>query len=356
MGRLTGFGGIEEQGMNKDSRVMLGVLAGTLAGLFLAGAALAQTASYQGKTVRMIIPSGAGGGYDTYARVLTAHLANHLPGKPTIVNQNMPGASGMIAINWAASDNAPKDGSVLVATYNALLLEPLFDNPLAKYDPRKFEWIGSIGKQQQICLTWHTSPIKSIEQAKEREVVVSATGATGNTATIPKMLNMLLGTKFKVVTGYTTTESRLAVERGEAEGSCGHSYSTLKATNPDWIINKRINVLIQTGATAQQGLENVPLLINLVSDPDEKKMLGLLAYPEEMGRPFLMPPGTPKPYVEAMRKAFDETMKDPAFLADAERARLEVEPVSGTEMEKMIKAAFETPKALVERASQFKGE
>jgi tripartite-type tricarboxylate transporter receptor subunit TctC len=322
----------------------------------MTGAAAAQGVSYEGKTLRMIIPSGAGGGYDAYARALAAHIADHLPGTPAIVNQNMPGASGMIAVNWSATDNAPKDGSVLIATYNSLLLEPLFNNPQAKYDPRKFEWIGSIGKQQQICLTWHTSPIKTIEQAKAREVVVSATGATGNTATIPKMLNTLLGTKFKVVTGYTTTEARLAVERGEAEGACGHSYSTLKASNPDWINNKRINVLMQTGATAQHGLEDVPLLVDLVSDPDQKKVLGLLAYPEEMGRPFYMPAGTPKDYVAAMRKAFDETMKDPAFLADADRARLEIEPVSGANMDKMIKTAFETPKPLIEEAAKFKGE
>jgi tripartite-type tricarboxylate transporter receptor subunit TctC len=326
------------------------------AAIFTTGAAAAQGVSYEGKTLRMIIPSGAGGGYDAYARAIAAHIADHLPGKPAIVNQNMPGASGMIAVNWSATDNAPKDGSVLIATYNSLLLEPLFNNPQAKYDPRKFEWIGSIGKQQQICLTWHTSPIKTIEQAKAREVVVSATGATGNTATIPKMLNTLLGTKFKVVTGYTTTEARLAVERGEAEGACGHSYSTLKASNPDWIINKRINVLMQTGATAQHGLEDVPLLVDLVSNPDQKKVLGLLAYPEEMGRPFYMPAGTPKDYVAAMRKAFDETMKDPAFLADADRARLEIEPVSGANMDKMIKTAFETPKPLIEEAAKFKGE
>jgi tripartite-type tricarboxylate transporter receptor subunit TctC len=317
---------------------------------------MAQTASYEGKTLRMIIPSGAGGGYDTYARVLSAHLANHLPGKPTIVNQNMPGASGMVGTNWAASDAAPKDGTVIVATYNALLLEPLFGNPQAKFDPRKFEWIGSIGKQQQICVTWHTSPIKTIEQAREREIVVSATGATGNAATMPKMLNEMLGTKFKVVTGYSTSESRLAVERGESEGVCGLSYSTLKASNPDWILNKRINVLVQTGTKAQQGLENVPLLINLVTNGDTKKVLGLLDFQGELGRPFLMPPGTPKGYVAAMRKAFDETLKDPAFLADAEKSRLEVEPVTGAEMEKMIKAAYETPKPLVEQAAKFKGE
>jgi len=344
--------------MNKEIRTKLisGIFAGTLAGIFLAGAAAAQAPSYEGKQLRMIIPSGAGGGYDTYARVLAAHLEKHLPGKPNIINQNMPGASGMIATNWAASEAAPRDGSVIVATYNALLLEPLFDNAAAKYDPRKFEWIGSIGKQQQICVTWHASPIKKIEQAKDREVIVSATGVTGNSATMPKMLNTMLNTKFKVVTGYTTSESRLAVERGEAEGICGLSYSTLKASNADWIINNRINVLVQTGATAQTGLEKVPLLIDLVSDADTKKVLEILAYPEEMGRPFFMPAGTPKEYVEVMRKAFDATMKDPAFLADAEKARLEVEPVGGAQMEKMIKAVFETPKALIDRAAKLKGE
>jgi tripartite-type tricarboxylate transporter receptor subunit TctC len=339
-----------------EGRVISSVVMGVAVGVFMAGAAAAQGVSYEGKTLRMIIPSGAGGGYDSYARVLTAHLSNHLPGKPVIISQNMPGASGMIATNWGASGNAPKDGSVLIATYHVLLIEPLFDNPLAKYDPRKFEWIGSIGKQQQICVTWHTSPIKTIEQAKEREVIVSATGATGNSATMPKMLNAMLGTKFKVVTGYTTSESRLAVERGEAEGICGLSYSTLKASNPDWVLNNRINVLVQTGATPQQGLEKVPLLIDLVSDADTKKVLTLLALPEEMGRPFFMPAGTPKAYVDVMRKAFDETMKDPAFLADAEKSRLEVDPVTGAKMQSLIDSAFDTPKALIEQASKFKAE
>lgn len=345
--------------MNKASRVKHtfgALLAGTIAGILPISPAAAQSVPplYQGKQVRMIIPSGAGGGYDTYARVLAQHLDRHIPGNPPIVNQNMPGASGMIATNWAASI-APKDGSVIVATYNALLIEPLFDNSAVTYDPRQFEWIGSMGKQQQICVTWHSSPIKSIDQAKEREVITAATGVTGNSATTPKLLNAMLGTKFKVVTGYSTTESRLAVERGEAEGICGLSYATLKASNPDWILNKRINVLIQTGTTTQPGLEQVPLLVDLVPDPENKKVLEMLAFPEEMGRPFFMPPGTPKEMVIAMRRAFDATMKDPAFLADAEKSRLEIDPVTGEEMERMVKRAFETPKALIARAAKLKG-
>jgi hypothetical protein len=163
----------------------------------------------------------------------------------------------------------------------------------------------------------------------------------------------MLGTKFKVVTGYSTSESRLAVERGEAEGVCGLSFSTLKASNPDWIENKRINVLVQTGTNPQAGLPEVPLLVDLVPNPDDKKVLEILAFPEEMGRPFLMPPGTPKPLVNAMRRAFAATMKDPMFLAEAEKSRLELDPVTGEDMEKMIVRAFATPKPLVQRALEL---
>lgn len=307
---------------------------------------------FKGKQVRMVIPSGAGGGYDTFARVLSLHLRKHLPGNPAMVDQNMPGASGMLATNWAASA-APKDGTVIVATYNTLLIEPLFGNPQVRYDPRDFEWIGSMGKQQQICVTWHTSPIKTIEQAKERQVIVAATGATGNSATMPKQLNTLIGTKFRVVPGYSTTEARLSMERGESEGICGLSYSTLKASSPDWIENKRINVLVQTGSTPQAGLETVPLLRNLVGSAEDKRVLDTLAFPEELGRPFLMPPGTPKNIVQIVRRAFDDTMKDPAFLSDANKARLDLDPVSGETMEQIIKDAYSTPKDLLQRAAEL---
>jgi len=300
----------------------------------------------------MVIPSGAGGGYDSYARMLSQHIRRHIPGNPNIVDQNMPGASGMLATNWAASV-APKDGTVIVATYNTLLVEPLFGNPAVKYDPRDFEWIGSISKQQQICVTWHTSPVKTIAQARDREVVTAATGATGNSATMPKQLNTLLGTRFRVVPGYSTTEARLSLERGEADGICGLSYSTLKASSPDWIDHKRINVLVQTGFSPQRGLEHVPLLSSLVQNEDDRKVLATLAFPEELGRPFLMPPGTPKPLVDAIRRAFDATMRDPAFLADAEKVRLEVEPVSGSDMERMVREAYATPKSIILRAAEL---
>jgi len=317
------------------------------------GVAQAQTSEpYPIKQIRMIVPAGAGGGYDAYARILSKHLEKHVAGNPVFINQNMPGASGMVGTNWAASV-APRDGSVIAITYNTLLLEPLFGNPAAKYDPGELEWVGSMGKQQQTCATWHSSPIKTIDDARQREVIVAATGATGNSALMPKQLNSLLGTKFKVVSGYSTSESRLAVERGEVEGICGLSMSTLKASSPDWLINKRINILVQTGVQPQEGLDDVPLLSKLVKNEEDNRALAVLAVPEETGRPFFMPPGTPKRLVTIMRRAFDAAMKDPAFLNDAEKARLELDPVTGEEIEKMLKDVYNTPKALIQRAQDL---
>ncbi len=314
-----------------------------------AAPAAAQSEPYRDKTIRMVIAGGAGGGYDLYARLLSQYMARHIPGAPTIVNQNMPGAAGITATNWAAKI-APKDGSVIVATYHVLLLEPLFGNSAADYDPTQFEWLGSIGKQQNICITWHTSPVKTIEQARNQEVTVSSTGASGHTTLIPRLLNTILGTKFKVIGGYQTAELRLAVERGEVDGICGLSWTTLKTASPDWVKGNRMNMLVQTGAKPMHDLPNVPLLIDFVKNPDDRHVLNLIAAPDDMGRPFLMPPGTPKPMVSILRRAFDATMIDKAFLEDAAKRQMEVDPLTGEEMEKMLKAAYATPKPLVERA------
>jgi tripartite-type tricarboxylate transporter receptor subunit TctC len=332
----------------------IAVVCATTLGLLASNPAIAQSpnAAYAGKQIRMVIASGAGGGYDAYGRALARYIGKYIPGNPGHIDQNMPGAAGITATNWTYSI-APKDGTVILATYNALLAEPLYGNPAARYDVLKFEYIGSIGKQQNICGTWHTSPIKTIDQAKTREVTVASTGATGNSASMPRILNGMLGTKFKLIMGYSTTEQRLAVERGEAEGICGLSWSTLKASNPDWTNNHRLNVLVQTGSSAQSDLPNVPLLANLVSSPDDKQVVELMSFYEDMGRPFMMPPGTPKEMVATVRNAFNATMKDPDFLADAKKSNLEVEPVTGEEMEKIIRHAYSTPKELVQRAANY---
>jgi tripartite-type tricarboxylate transporter receptor subunit TctC len=331
------------------------VLLGAATALTIAAApAGAQSAErfYSGKTLRFIVPSGAGGGYDVYSRLLARHLADHIPGHPSIVVENMPGASGVLGTNWLYNI-APHDGTVLGSTFNTLLTEPLLGNGATKYDPTRFEWIGSIATQYNSCAVWHTSPVKTIEDAKTREVRVSTTGLTGNSAKTPLMLNTLLGTKFKVIAGYSTTGMRLAVERGEVEGICGLSYDTYAAANPDWIQNKKVRFILQTGSQPVKALPDVPLLINYVHDPKERAALKVIGVDEEVGRPHVLPPGVPGYLVTAMRTAFNETMKDAAFLEDAKRLHIEPEPMRGEEVEAAIKEAYAAPKDVVAEAARL---
>jgi tripartite-type tricarboxylate transporter receptor subunit TctC len=327
-----------------------------LAGLAIAGAMEANAQSpesfYSGKNLRFIVPSGAGGGYDAYSRLLARHLADHIPGHPRIVVENMPGASGILGTNWLYNI-APRDGTVMGSTYNTLLTEPLLGNTAAKFDPTKFEWIGSITTQYNSCMVWHTSSIKTIEDAKKRDVRVSTTGLTGNSAKTPLMLNILLGTRFKRISGYTTTGMRLAVERGEVEGICGLSYDTYAAANPQWLRDKKIRFILQTGSKPVKALPDVPLLINYVKDPKQRAALRVLNVIEDVGRPHLFPPGVPKYLVKALRTAFNDTMKDAKFLADADRMHIEPEPMTGEQMAAEIKQSYAAPKDIVAVAAKL---
>jgi tripartite-type tricarboxylate transporter receptor subunit TctC len=318
------------------------------------GPALAEGEIYAGKTVRMVVGSGVGGGYDIYARILARYLEKTLPGKPTFVTQNMEGAASLTATNWAYKI-APKDGTVILATANALLLEPLYGNKAAEYETTKFEWVGSIGKQQQVCVTWHASKAKTIADVQAQEFTVSATGASGGPAIWPRILNAMIGTKFKVIGGYTTGDSRLAVERGEVDGICGLAWSTLKTSDPRWVKEKLVNVLVQMGVKPQPGLENVPLVYNMVKSDDDRRLLELIFIPDEMGRPYAMPPGTPAQNVAAVRTAFDAVMRDKEFLAETVGRGLEVDPLSGLEMASLLQKAFATPRPMVEKASALLG-
>jgi tripartite-type tricarboxylate transporter receptor subunit TctC len=341
----------------RDSIRAAGVLAvAAIAGLALAGAGVAHAQSaekfYKGKQIRFIIPSGAGGGYDAYSRFLARHLGDHIPGKPHLVVENMPGASGLRGTNYLYNV-APKDGTVIGSTYNNLIVEPLLGNKAAEWDSRKFEWIGSITTQYNSCMVWATNPTKTIEDAMKHEVKVSTTGLSGNSAKTPLELNMLIGTKFKVIAGYSTTGMRLAVERGEVDGICGLSYDTYEAANPDWLINHRIRFILQTGSVPNKAIPNVPLLTQYVKNPKDLAALKVLGVGEDAGRPHLMPPGTPKYLVEAMRRAFDATMKDPKFLAEAKKLHIQPDPMTGEQMEKEIIEAYKAPKEVVARAAQL---
>jgi tripartite-type tricarboxylate transporter receptor subunit TctC len=307
---------------------------------------------YKGKQVRVVIASGAGGGYDAYGRAVARHIGHHLPGEPSTIAQNMDGAGGLVAMNYTYN-KAEKDGTVMLATYNSLTLQPLFDARGTHYDPRQFNWIGSVSSQQNICVTWHTSPVHTLDQAGEREVIVASTGASSDSSTTPKILNALAGTKFKVILGYGTSESRLAVERGEVDGVCGLSWSTLKASNPDWLDGKKLNILTQMGLHKHPDMPDVPLVTEFVKDPGDQQVLTLLLMRSGMGRPFVAPPGVPADRLTLLRDAFMATMKDHAFIADATKMKLEVDPMGPEEMAKLIKSAYDSPQSIVESAGKL---
>jgi tripartite-type tricarboxylate transporter receptor subunit TctC len=233
-------------------------------------------------------------------------------------------------------------------------MDPLFGAVGARYDSLKLNWIGSIGKLQNVCATWHESPIKTIQQATEREVIVGAAGATTNTALMPRVINALLGTKFRVISGYDPAAGlTLSIERREVEGICGLSWSTMKASRPHWIKDKLLNVILQLGMEKLPDLPDVPAALDIVKDAHKKRVLTLILMRQETGRPVAAPPGVPADRLAALRSAFDATMKDPAFIAEAGKLQLEIEPMTGVEIQKMLAEAFSTPKEIVAEAGEL---
>lgn len=303
---------------------------------------------YQNKQVTLIVASGAGGGYDTNARVLARTLGSHIPGQPKIVVQNMPGASGIQATNHLYTI-ADRDGTVVAATANTMPLDPLLGGPASRFDPRQLGWVGSIGKQINVCLAWHASRIKRFEQVQQEEVKVSATGATGWRAIMPRILNSVAGTKYKVITGYATTESMLAVERGEVDGICT-TFETLMASQQQWLIDKKVTFLAQFGFEPIPALKDVPMGLTFVKDPTDLEAIRLIFLQQETGRPIVAPPQVPADRLQILRTAFDDTMKDPAFLAEAKKAQLDISPLSGAAIDDMLKKAYATAPAVVQHA------
>src|SRR5262245_1148173 len=246
------------------------------------GSAQTVEAFYRSKPITMLIGSAAGGGYDIYGRVLARHMPRHIPGNPTIIVKNMPAAAGLAAASTLYT-TADKDGSVIAAFTNGSAMDPLlFGNPGARFDAQKFNWLGSIGKCQCFCAQWQQSTVKTIEATRAREVIVAAAGATSNTAIVPKTLNALIGTRFKVIGGYDAGAGlTMAMERGEAEGVCGLSWSTIKVSRPHWIRDKLLNVIVQMGLTRLADLPNVPSALDLVTDPENKAVLTLILIRQE---------------------------------------------------------------------------
>jgi hypothetical protein len=273
-------------------------------------------------------------------------MARFVPGSPTIVPKNMPGAGSLLLANWLYNV-APKDGTAFGTIGRGTAFDPLLGSTKAQFDAAKFNWIGSMNDEVSVCVAWHTSGITKLEQVEQKELTVGGTGPAADTDQFPKVLNATLGTKFKLVAGYPGgNDVDLAMERGEVMGRCGWSWSSVVATHQQWIDEKKINVLVQLSLSKHPDLPNVPLVMDFAKTDEEKQIFKLVFARQPMGRPFLAPPGIAADRVAALRKAFMDTMKDKEFLAEAEKMRLEINPVSGAAVQGIVQEVYRTPKSV----------
>lgn len=310
-----------------------------------------QAIPWKSKPIQMIVGSAPGGGYDAFARTVAPHIGRHLPGQPAIVIQNMPGAGSLLATNHLYNV-APRDGTVIAGLNPQLATEPLVRPDRAKYDPRKLGWIGSTLRETHVALAWHDSPIKTFDDVFKHELIVAGSG--GATDTFPNFLNTLLQTKFKVVSGYKgTREGMLAMERGEATGNGGTTWASLKATQGQWLKEGKVRVILQYGLSKHPELSNVPWIYDYAKTLDDKAAMNLVFARQEFGRPYAGPPGLPPAILALFRKAFDETMKDPAFLAEAEKRKLDLDPITGDEIQKLVDELYTAPPSVVERVKDI---
>jgi tripartite-type tricarboxylate transporter receptor subunit TctC len=333
------------------ARVGMGLIAASAMATSCAHAESAEDFFRSGRNITMYVGSGAGGGYDQVARLVARNLSRFLPGQPNIVVEDMPTAGGAKASNFVFN-SAPRDGSVILAATNTSMTLAIYDSPVAHYDPRKFEWLGSTGKQQGMCVTWKTSPVKTIADAQKREVTVSASATNNVGGVYPRILNALLGTKFKVVSGYDTGAMELAVERGEVEGQCS-AWETYAAIGSPWFRDHDVNILLQTGLAKSPYMPDTPLVNDLLKNPDDKAVLDLFVIPQEFGRPFVAPPGTPADRMALYRKAFDAMVKDPQFLAEAAKQDIIVAALSGQQVQALLARAYAAPKNIHDRTAVF---
>lgn len=312
-------------------------------------------AFYQGKQVTVVVGYPPGGGYDVYARLLARHMGRHIPGEPSMVPNNMPGAGSMIAANHLYN-RAPKDGTMFGMFAGGMALAPLLGDTKALFDSRKLAWLGSMNEETSLCLSWGTSGITTIADVMAREFTIGTASSTGTSFAFPTSSNSLLGTKFKLVSGYPGSSGvMLAVERGEVQGMCGMPLATLQTVRPQWLEQKQINIILQEATRRHPDLPDVPTVMDLAKTEDTKRVVDLIYGWQIMGRPFTAPPGVPEARVAALRTAFDATMKDPVFLAEAEKQHVDISPIGAKEIEQFIARAYETPKPLVQRAMEAQG-
>jgi tripartite-type tricarboxylate transporter receptor subunit TctC len=333
------------------AQCLVGVLMAVFAAAFVPSAARAQdpAAFYAGKSVELDIGYSVGGGYDLYGRLLARHLGRHIPGNPTIVPKNMEGAGSLRLANYLYMA-APRDGTVIGTVARGIAFDPLLNESGAQYDATKLSWLGSANNEVAVCVALKSAGVTSFDQLYSRSLTIGSTGIADDTYQFPAVVNAVLGTKFKIVTGYPGgNDVSLAIERGEVDGRCGWSWSSLITTRPAWLAEKKISVLVQMSLAKHPDLQDVPLIMDMAKTDEEREIFKLIFSRQIMGRPFLAPPLPPE-RLAVLRKAFDDTMTDKQFLADAAQNNIEINPVPGTQIQAMIKEGYDTPPDVVKKA------
>jgi tripartite-type tricarboxylate transporter receptor subunit TctC len=307
---------------------------------------------YKGQQLKMIVSSATGGGYDAYARTVARHYGDHIPGHPTIIVQNMPGAGGVKAANYLYNV-APKDGLTIGNLQNTVPFEPMYENKQARFDTAKFNWLGSPSKETALLLVWHTVKPNTIEEALKMNhtFILGASGVNSTPAFYARLLHAVFGIKIKLIVGYPgQTDSLLAMERGENEGYASAFWSSIKATKPDWVREKKIKFLVQMALEPHPELKDVPFALDMIKKEEDKQLMELGSAQLAIGRPMVAPPDVPADRVAALRTALEQTVKDPAFLADCKKQRLECDdPVTGEQMQAILKRMYNSPKPVVKR-------
>jgi tripartite-type tricarboxylate transporter receptor subunit TctC len=337
-------------------RPMAGFVLGAALLAFAAHSAAAAddavAAFYKGKTIQLYIGYSAGGGYDEYGRVLARHMGEHIPGHPTIVPQNMPGAGSLRATNYLYNV-APKDGTAIATFARGMAMLPLLDPTGTQYDARKFTWLGSVTDEISVCAFTQASGIASFADMKARDFTVGGTGPGADTDIFSYVMRNIFHVKLKMATGYPGgNDIVLAMERGEVAGRCGWSWSSILSRSKAMLDQKKINITVQFGLEKHEDLPDVPLVLDLTKDKNEIAALKLIVSRGTMARPFAAPPGVPADRAKALRAAFDATMKDEDFLAEAERNKMEVRPVSGDGVEKLVQEVYASPAEVIALAKQ----
>ena len=307
---------------------------------------------YKGKQIRLLISTDPAGAYDTYGRLLAAHLGNHIDGKPSVVVQNMPGASGLRTANYMFT-TAPRDGTVIAGTHSSVPTAPLTSPDAATFDVNKFGWIGSIASDPYVGYVWHSSPVQSLEDTKTKEVIMGGVSLGSAGVDMAVIGRELFGLKLRIVTGYkASNDVKLAMERGEVHGTFANAWSSIKTSEPTWLKENKIKVIVQHGFKRLPDLPDVPLFYDLAKTEEDRQALIFLLARQEAAKPYFAPPDTPPARLAILRKAFDATVRDPAFMADATRLGLTLDgPMTGDEVAALVVKLASTPSVVVNRVN-----